>query len=145
MAMSDEAQNPGDAAGKVSDKEKLDYDKVKTLFDYTKFHIGIYITLGGTLVAAIGTKVINFWVPILWGSIIALAVAGFAGGVIASSLPWCNSLREFEKTKTGPWGWEKTLAYGLTWTRIEHTAFWVAIGAALISLAVGKQGICGVD
>ena len=31
------------------DSKKFEYDRVKTLFDYTKFHIGLYLTLGGAL------------------------------------------------------------------------------------------------
>jgi len=34
----------------------FEYGKVQTLYDYTKFHIGLYLTPGTLLVAAIGAK-----------------------------------------------------------------------------------------
>jgi hypothetical protein len=119
----------------VEKKAATDYEKVKTLFDYTKFHIGLYTTIGAILVAAIGTKAIPFRPLALWTCIILIGVAGFAGGVVASTLPGCNSLTQFLKDPVGPWDIKLFSCSGQTWTRIEHTAFWLAIIVGLISFA----------
>jgi len=122
----------------VSTKECINqYEKVKLLFDYTKFHIGLYTTLGSILVAlfASGKAQFQFYTPALWVSIGFIALAGFAGGVIASTLPDCDSLEQFFKERIGPWGLE--WFSGLNWTRIEHTAFWIGLFAGLTSFALG--------
>src|ERR1700730_14156901 len=115
---------------------KNDFEKVKLLFDYTKYHIGIYTTLGTILVAALGLHdniILKFCGPLLWVSIGFIAVAGLAGGIIASTLPESNRLDDFFTQPTGFWGVH--FLTGRTWTRIEHTAFWIGLIAGLISFA----------
>jgi hypothetical protein len=106
------------------------------LFDYTKFHIGLYTTLAAAYIAlmtsAYGEK---FLIPNLNLVLVAVAMfvlAGFAGGIIASS---CTHYWSFDTLMTrrifpfiDGWGFR-----GITWTRIEHTAFWIGIGAAIFS------------
>jgi hypothetical protein len=118
-----------------------DYERVKLLFDYTKFHIGLYLTLGGILVTAVGLKdnPIQFWAPSLWMAIISMTVAGFAGGMVASTLAECENLQTFMQQKTGPW--ECKLLTGRWWTRIEHTAFWIAIVCGLASVGACRFSI----
>ena len=111
-----------------------EYEKVKLLFDYTKYHIGIYTSLGTIAVAALGLHdnvTFKFCGLLLWLSIGFIAVAGLAGGIIASTLPEKNSLEQFFTQATGFWGVH--FLSGRTWTRIEHTAFWVGLIAGLIS------------
>src|ERR1051325_6952826 len=42
-------------------KEKAHLEQVKLLFDYTKFHIGLYTTLAGVLIAALGASFAKDW------------------------------------------------------------------------------------
>jgi hypothetical protein len=118
-----------------------EYEQVKLLYDYTKFHIGIYVTLGTILIAALNAYVLKYWAPALWLGIACIGVAGLAGGVIASTLPERTSLKDqtdgFFKKKTGFWGIEPWS--GRAWTRIEHAAFWLGIVSGLGSFAVCRS------
>jgi hypothetical protein len=112
-------------------------EKLKMLFDYTKFHIGVYTTIAtifGGLFAA-GDKVpIKFYPPLLMASIISICVAGWAGGTIASSIPGYSSYTTFWKAPIAPLTFTGFKAE--YWTYIEHTAFWVAVVLALLSISV---------
>ena len=116
--------------------------QLERLFDYTKFHIGLYTTLGAAYIAFMtsdyGKK---FFIPnprwvIL--AVVALLVAGFAGGIIASSCSHYtsfktlmdNPLRPFKDTKSKLW------PTGRTWAGIEHGAFWFGIGFAILSFNI---------
>jgi hypothetical protein len=125
-----------DTAREDAASRALVYDQVKTLYDYTKFHIGLYLTLGTVLAAALSAKEspVHLWHPAIWAAVGFIALAGMAGGIVASTLPGCRSLREFHEKPIGPW--ELKLFTGKTWTRIEHTSFWLGIIAGVISIAV---------
>src|SRR4051794_11522956 len=65
-----------------------DYEKVKLLFDYTKYHIGIYTTLGTILIGILGLHSggnnepkLQFCGSFIWVSIVFIAIAGVAGGI----------------------------------------------------------------
>ena len=130
-------------ATEVPEAEELKTDdkRLDRLLDYTKFHIGIYLSIGGGLLAILGSKDVEY-VRSLIGSprvllagLIFMAIAGLAGGVIASS---CTSYRTFHRFWNFPQAprplgclfWFK----GRTWTIIEHWSFW--IGLVLIVCAV---------
>lgn len=115
---------------------------LERLYDYTKFHIGVYLTLTAafiTLATATGDKG-NRLVPLdmdfVWPAIVAFLVAGAAGGIIATSLTEQvgGSSDDFLKRDIGPSNF-KTLhrLKGRTYTQIEHGAFWVGIACAVLS------------
>jgi hypothetical protein len=65
-------------------------EQLKLLFDYTKFHIGLYTTLGGALIAGLSSQFAHDsqWCRLFIGaSLISLFVAGLAAGIVAASLP----------------------------------------------------------
>lgn len=73
----------------MSVEETQQLDQLKLLFDYTKFHIGLYTTLTAAYIALMtsdyGKK---FSTPNMYqvlGAVVMFLVAGFAGGIIASS------------------------------------------------------------
>jgi hypothetical protein len=110
---------------------KVEGKRLERLFDYTKFHIGIYLSSGGALVTLIGVAADKdkTFVAHLVGSPLCLAIslflmaiAGMAGGVIASSCTECNTYEEVWEEKQGPFGW--SWFTGRIWARIEHAAFW---------------------
>jgi hypothetical protein len=112
---------------------------LELLFDYTKFHIGVYLTLAAAYIT-LATSKIGAMLPKLnpkfvWPAIIFIIVAGFAGGVIASSITQSRStnVSDFLKEKTGPWSMK--LFSGKWWTYIEHTSFWVGIICVVLSFA----------
>jgi hypothetical protein len=118
-----------------------DYEKIKLLFDYTKYHIGIYTTLGTILIGVLGLHLglndkspLQFCGLFIWVSIGFIAIAGMAGGIIASTLPESDSLPRFFALRTGPWGWK--LLSGRAWTMVEHTAFWVGLIVGLTAFLI---------
>lgn len=122
----------------------LEDKRLDRLLDYTKFHIGIYLSAGGGLVALIGSaskaseqdflrRLIGC--PFALGLALAFMIfAGFAGGIIASC---CTQIRTFEdlwEKRQGPhnFKWFK----GSTWALIEHGSFWISLmffGYAVLS------------
>jgi hypothetical protein len=112
---------------------------LELLFDYTKFHIGVYLTLAAAYIT-LATSKIGGTLPKLnskfvWPAVVFIIVAGFAGGVIASSLTQTNSanVEGFLKEETGPW--HTTWFTVRTWTYIEHTVFWAGIVCVVLSFA----------
>jgi len=104
------------------------FENVKLLFEYTKFHIGLYTALITALIAALNFKTTLGWsVDAGWvlTAVIFIGVAGLAGGVIASSLPHFSSLDAFWNAKLGPYRFK--IFSGESWTYIEHTTFWLGV------------------
>ena len=104
-------------------------DGLQVLFDYTVFHIGIYITLAAAIVAAEVFWNKSTWVQPL--AVLCLLVAGAAGGAVASNIPAAASsdtlsafLKEYPTLFM-----DKTLTlFTHGWlTQIEHGFFWLAM------------------
>ena len=110
-------------------------EQLKMLFEYTKFHIGLYTAVATIIATAVASKNIPFTFrqPLLLASIASLCLAGFAGGIIASSIPHFPNLKEFWGTEIGPFRLKVFKAE--FWTYIEHTAFWLSIMLAVASVA----------
>ena len=107
--------------------------RLERLYDYTKFHIGVYISAATALIALAGAEQSEALHPelihhpcVLWPAIFFLAVAGLAGGIIVST---CTTVQTFDDIwcgKIGPWGSE--IIPGRCLARIEHLAFWISAG-----------------
>jgi hypothetical protein len=113
---------------------------LELLFDYTKFHIGLYLTLAAAYItvatAKIGEKPLLTLDPkFFWPAIVTFMIAGLAGGVIASSITQteARSSREFLNEPIGPWDWEAIHFSARKWTYIEHTSFWIGLTLAVLS------------
>jgi len=119
----------------------MDDKRLERLYDYTKFHIGIYLSAAGGLAALIstaadGTK--TSYIRSLIGAPRALGVAfaflvfaGVAGAIVATSAIESESYVEFSRTPQGAHGLKPFL--GATWVRIEHACFWLS----LVFLGIG--------
>jgi hypothetical protein len=116
---------------------------LEMLYDYTKFHIGVYLTLTASYITAAsakGEKGKPFLSTEPWLMGLAVAsflIAGVAAGIIVSSITQYDkggSSNDFLKEKIGPWDVEKLRRLGRTWTYIEHTSFWVGLLFALASV-----------
>jgi hypothetical protein len=109
-------------------------EQVKLLFDYTKFHIGLYTTLASVLIAAFASAVSTGWHvcrPLIACGIAAIALAGLFGGIVASSLPYFTASSDVYKEKTGPL---TTKWFSVqTWTYFEHVFFWLAVICVLLA------------
>jgi hypothetical protein len=119
------------------------FEQLKLLFDYTKFHIGLYAavaTIFATLVTAKGLsdkqQLFSFNRRLLFLSVFFLCIAGLAGGVVAGTIPYRKNIDDFLNSPTAPlregWGLR-----GSIWTKIEHVSFWLAVLVAFLA------GVCG--
>jgi hypothetical protein len=102
-------------------------DQLKQLMDYTKFHIGMYVTLSTLLVGLLGVSSLAASVPALKGYLFAtltlFLLAGMFGGLVGSSLPHYKTFAEFETARLGPWG--LALLPAQCCIRLEHLSFWL--------------------
>lgn len=118
-------------------------EQVKLLFDYTKFHIGLYSTFATAVLALLSGQFAKQWsicMPLLALSLLPIAVAGVAGGVIASSLPHLVGSADVRIAKIGPLHCERwKLRY---WTYAEHLAFWLALLLAAAALVIPVRFGC---
>ena len=105
-------------------------EQLKHLFDYTKFHIGMYTTLIAAIIGVFANDTLNMayagLIPFIKVAIIMFFVAGAAGGLVASSIPFYKTFKDFKKARLGPWSGKRSKLIPAIWcTHIEHTAFWV--------------------
>lgn len=107
-------------------------EQLKLLLEYTKFHIGLYATIAGVLVAALATKHAESWRVRRWAvaaAIASIVVAGVAGGVVAASIVSMTDVPGFWDKPIGPYGIEFLTVRG--WTYVEHSTFWLAVAFVL--------------
>ena len=116
---------------------------LELLYDYTKFHIRVYLTLTTAYLGAANAKfenrpLLNLDPRLILTAVLAFMVAGLAGGIIVSSItqPSARSSREFLQERIGPWEFKWLRARTLTWTWVEHTSFWIGLIIAALSLAI---------
>lgn len=121
---------------------------LEMLYDYTKFHIGIYLTLTASYITVATVKVADAagkqyqFLPanqyLMTVAVLSFMLAGLAGGIIVSSITQRvgGSSNDFLETEIGPWNAKCIRLRGRTWTYIEHTSFWVGLIAAVISFVV---------
>ena len=120
--------------------QQLELEQLKLLFDYTKFHIGIYASLITTLVAAR-----EYWpgrTPgFLKWTLGAFMLAGAAGGVVASNIPAFHSYSIFINTTIGVL--DLPIMRAGFWIHVEHMAFWLGmlwtVGNALVGPATRER------
>ena len=115
-------------------------EKLKLLFDYTKFHIGLYTTVAtifGGLFAASDKIPFKFHPDLLLASVIFMCIAGWAGGTIASSIPGYSSYTTFWSAPIAPMRLPGFKAE--YWTYIEHISFWIAVVLALLSIIASSR------
>ena len=111
-------------------------EQLKQLFDYTKFHIGMYTTLIAAIIGVFANDTLNDsytgLVPYIKATIVMFLVAGAAGGLVASSIPFFKTFETFSKSRLGPWCFKVIPA--IWCTHIEHTAFWIGCLVAVVGL-----------
>jgi hypothetical protein len=124
---------------------------LEMLYDYTKFHIGVYLTLTGSYITIASIKVgegtnkaIQFLPTNPRLMVVAVALfllAGVAAGIIVISITQFvgGSSTDFLKTQIGPWNAQRFHCRGTTWTYIEHTSFWIGLLFAVASVFVPRE------
>lgn len=110
--------------------------QLERLYDYTKFHIGIYLSAAAgltTLITAAASKdfkreffqksIGQHWALAL--ALVLMVAAGAAGGVIATATIDSKTYDEFKSNYHGAFGFK--LFNGTTWVIIEHRCFWLSL------------------
>lgn len=117
-----------------------DSKSLNLLFEYTKFHIGVYLTLSATYITLASLKINSEFIisvnpMFLWAALSFTLLAGLAGGVIVSSITQMESIKtsDFFRCSIGPWSWSGLYFNAKKWTYIEHTSFWLGLGCAISS------------
>src|SRR6266480_691270 len=131
--------------------EKIETEQIKHIYDYTKFHIGLYSTLLTGLIALTGfVKGKDFgqrYGRVLFVIIVVLLVGGIAGALAASRIvygPWQDGSFCIKDSRFWKKRWFRPEKYGgpswWSWADIslvlEHYAFWVALFIAIITLSL---------
>jgi len=111
-----------------SDMEQL--TQLTLLMNYTIFHMGVYITLSALMVSLLGLKAFEGRAQAmrcyLVVALVCFMLAGMFGGVVASNIPYFNSLPAFTASSIGPWFATKALPAWFCMAA-EHTAFWTGV------------------
>lgn len=100
----------------VKARVDAEFKSLDMLYDYTKFHIGVYLKLTSTYIAVTSIKVggsepgkndfLYAKEELMLAVVFLFVLAGLAGGVIVSSITQYGggTSEEFLKTDIGPWG-----------------------------------------
>jgi hypothetical protein len=126
----------------------MEIDQVKQIYDYTKFHIGLYSTLLTGLVAVVtfskGKDFGQDFRKVILVIIIRLLIGGIAGALAASRIvygPWQEHQFAIEESRFWKkrWMWPRKSKWKSWWgwadisLAIEHYAFWLAaLGASAL-------------
>jgi hypothetical protein len=109
-------------------------EQLKLLMDYTLFHAGVYITLGGLMVALLSMDSFKSRAPKMMPYLIValglFLLSGFCAGIIASNILYHHDFDEFIHAWIGPW-MATHLVRAWFCMSLEHTAFWAGIGIFL--------------
>lgn len=109
-------------------------ERLKLLMDYTKFHLGAYLTLGAIAVGLLRAELVQL--EEIGPSLLFLALAGACGGVIGSSIPEYETFDAYAEADLGP-SWCNLRRPYRVWAGAEHAFFWVAIMYAAVVLTLG--------
>jgi hypothetical protein len=120
--------------------EEAAHKSLERLYDYTKFHIGVYISLTTAYVAFASAKVgeqplVHVKFGFLLFAVLFFMLAGAAGGTVLCSITQTSAVtsRDFLREEISPWNKPFKMA-AIKWTWLEHALFWIAVICAVLSL-----------
>jgi hypothetical protein len=103
------------------------------LYDYTKFHIGVYTGLIAALAAVLAkiTGLPHELAVCIKITLVCFCLAGICGGIIGStiSVDKDDLLRD---KPVGPWCLKIFTAKG--WAHLEHGCFWLGILVSVVAI-----------
>lgn len=109
-------------------------NRLERLYDYTKFHIGIYLSSAGGVAALLGSKDAGWAVSelvgnqyFLYAALAFMVLAGMCGGIVATSTTESLSFEEFWNGLHGPATLPFWKASGRSWVAGEHGFFWLSL------------------
>jgi hypothetical protein len=112
-------------------------EQLTILFDYAKFDIGLYITVGMIFATALAFEpaVFKFHRGFLSLAVGFICLAGIAARIIASRCAHFTNQSELWAAKFGPFRWSSLK--GENWTYVQHFCFGIALIAAVLSMLMG--------
>lgn len=126
----------GACEGKPTEDKRLE-----RLYDYTKFHIGIYLSAAAGVATLIGSEHAQ-WVlaglignkSLLYVAFLFIVLAGMCGGMVATSVIEKKTFDEFWTSEHRP----RTLCFlkgtGENWVHREHGFFWASLLALVVAV-----------
>lgn len=113
--------------------DAIEKQQLQLLFDYTKFHIGLYagVIAGLLALAKLGGPMSPPVVLVLGFAVLCVVAAGASGGIVASNIPEHDLEKYYPEKEVGFFGWECTKRKAKDWCRTEHFFFWLAIVTGL--------------
>lgn len=121
-----------------SEVKQESLEKVKFLYDYSKFHAGLYSAIVVVLIAGLtsNTSILNTNATLNRNVLFAIGlyvIAGFISGLVLSNLVHYTEVETFRSARL--WIWRlQTFRYSY-WVAIQYVCFWVASILIVGSLA----------
>ncbi len=119
--------------------------RLERLYDYTKFHIGIYLSAAGGVAALLASKEADWAIsrlignPLLaYSALVLMVLAGVSGGIVATGTTESLTFQEFWTSRHHP----KLIplriatATGEAWATREHGFFWSSLLVLALAILV---------
>ncbi len=137
MATSENDASP--ATSSPAEDKRLD-----RLYDYTKFHIGIYLSAASGLATLLGSKEAGWVISTIIGNqyllylaFFLMVLAGMCGAIVATSITECQTFNEFWKEKEhAPTTLKCLKGTGQCWVAREHAFFWASLLVLAASILI---------
>lgn len=122
--------------------DEQNFRRLDHLYDYTKFHIGMYVTLIVAVFTLVGIEALKgdplqiMRAPLAIGTVL-FALAGAFGSLVASAIPMTKA-KTFDEFMNEKVGTARITIIPVEWAvYIEHIFFWLGVFVLLAgSLAV---------
>jgi hypothetical protein len=134
----------------LADPAKILEDKrLERLFEYTKFHIGIYLSTAAGITTLLGSEKAGWFLAVLitqnnqvllYMALGFMILAGMCGGVVASSTIEHTVFSDFWDKPQGPRSIPFLRVNGSSWAALEHFFFWVSLLLLSVSIVWDFSG-----
>lgn len=121
--------------------------RLERIYDYTKFHIGIYLSFASGVAALLGSKEAGWFITTLIGNVYLLyasfgllVIAGMCGGMVATSITESVSFSDFWDKDYAPPTIPFWTGKGKTWVAREHAFFWASLLMLAASILIRWPG-----
>lgn len=121
--------------------------RLERLYDYTKFHIGIYLSFAGGVATLLASKDSGWVVSslignqyLLYAAFALLVLAGMCGGMVATSITESKTYEEFWSRTHYPPTISRWRGTGQDWVNREHGFFWASLLVLAASILIRWPG-----
>ncbi len=130
----------------TNDTEAPYDEQLKLLFDYTKFHIGLYTGLVTLMLAVLAFGGDQIPTDLMWCARLAIAliaVAGMCGGIVVGNIPEHKNFHTFWNCTSLPLSSLPILSCvkckAKYWATAEHVFFWIAILVVVVPVVLADS------